>query len=216
VSRGWKKWVLIAVAVAALAAGISIAAVSGGKGHRHPARTLQSRGDLRAAARYLGLPLGTLRRELSEGKTMAQLARGAPGRSAAGLVDAIVTARSAALRPGAATGVRLRRIRARAVVEVQQPFAALARQTTIIAIAARYLGRSVADLRTQRRNGHSLAQLANATSGRSAGGLRQLLVSERRRQIRLAFARGALSAEAERRLLAGVSRRVDAVLTASL
>jgi hypothetical protein len=57
-----------------------------------------------AAARYLGLRPGQLGRELRSGKTLAQIASATPGRSVAGLIDAIVAARKPALDARVAAG----------------------------------------------------------------------------------------------------------------
>jgi hypothetical protein len=209
----WKRNLLIGLAAAAIAAGVVIAIVSGGGGGHSPkrhGRLAGGRGDLIAAARYLGVPAVKLRADLGEGKTIGQLAQRTPGRSRAGVIDAIVKSKTSKLRPGVATGIRLSRIRARAAIEVEQPYAVLARQMSPLGLAAKYLGRTVADLRRERRAGRSLAKLADATPGKSAAGLTELLATDRRRAIRRAFARGALSAEAERKLLAAVKTRTTA------
>jgi hypothetical protein len=57
-----------------------------------------------AAAHYLGLRPGQLGRELRSGKTLAQIASATPGRSVAGLIDAIVAARKPALDARVAAG----------------------------------------------------------------------------------------------------------------
>ena len=51
-----------------------------------------------AAADYLGLSEAELRAKLASGRTLAQIAAATPGHSRAGLIDAIVTPRRAALQ----------------------------------------------------------------------------------------------------------------------
>jgi hypothetical protein len=57
------------------------------------------------AARYLGLTIPALHAALHGGRTPAQLAADTPGRSAAGLVAAILTARRARLEAAVAAGL---------------------------------------------------------------------------------------------------------------
>jgi hypothetical protein len=58
---------------------------------------LPLRGDLRAAAGYLGIPVSTLVKDLRSGRTLAGIAGSTPGKSASGLIDALVTHELAAL-----------------------------------------------------------------------------------------------------------------------
>jgi hypothetical protein len=69
-------------------------------------------GSLRlAAGGYLGITSSRLRDELRSGRTLAQTADATPGKSSAGLLDALVSARKARLAQGVATG-RITRARA--------------------------------------------------------------------------------------------------------
>jgi hypothetical protein len=68
-------------------------------------------------------------------------------------------------------------------------------------VAAHYLGIGSARLRSELRSGRTLAQLADATDEKSAGGLLQALLSARTRSLRAALASGRLSkAEVARRM----------------
>jgi hypothetical protein len=72
----------------------------------HPrVRALRLTGDIVAAARYLGLPPRRVRAELRGGQTLAGLAGETAGRSPAGLVAAIVRARSADIAARLAAGL---------------------------------------------------------------------------------------------------------------
>jgi hypothetical protein len=61
-------------------------------------------GTLRTAARYLGVSAAQLRAERRSGQTLAQIARATSGRSQAGLIEALVAARKAALASEVAAG----------------------------------------------------------------------------------------------------------------
>jgi hypothetical protein len=58
---------------------------------------LPLRGDLQAAAAYLGIPVSTLVKDLRSGKTLAGVAGSTPGKSASGLIHALATHEQAAL-----------------------------------------------------------------------------------------------------------------------
>jgi hypothetical protein len=80
------------------------------------------------AARYLGLRPVQLATELRSGKTLAQIANATPGKSAAGLIDAIVAARKPAIDARVAAGsltqakadARLARLRSRVTAAVNR------------------------------------------------------------------------------------------------
>jgi hypothetical protein len=61
-------------------------------------------GQRAAAASYLGLKRGQLASELRSGKTLAQIAGAIPGKSVAGLIEAIVAARKSLLEARVAAG----------------------------------------------------------------------------------------------------------------
>src|SRR5437879_2281452 len=70
--------------------------------------------DLSTAASYLGVSTAQLAGKLNSGQSLAEIADATPGRSAAGLTDALVTAKRAALAAIAAKPHR----RVRAEVEI--------------------------------------------------------------------------------------------------
>jgi hypothetical protein len=59
-------------------------------------------GDLSAAATYLGIDTSTLFQDLRSGKTLAQIADATSGKSASGLIDALVAAEQSRFRGTAA------------------------------------------------------------------------------------------------------------------
>ncbi len=151
------------------AGGVGGGAAAGGSVAGEP------RGDLSAASAYVGVSRAKLRKELKSGRSLAAVAAATPGHSVLGLVEAImrprvrrIEAQVAAKRlPKAEAQRRIERIRTR----VQ---ARLARSTTYkptVAIAGQYLGLSPTALRAKLHGGHTLSQLADGTSGKSAKGL---------------------------------------------
>ena len=89
---------LAAVAIAALAVtggGAAVAAASGGKSSTSTAATANRGGpgdELATAASYLGTTVAELQTQLQSGKTLAQIANATSGKSADGLVQALVAA----------------------------------------------------------------------------------------------------------------------------
>jgi hypothetical protein len=73
--------------------------------HRHPGAGMRGRGNgLSTAARYLGVSTARLREELRSGNTLAHLASATGGKSEAGLIEALVTAKKAAVAKRVAAG----------------------------------------------------------------------------------------------------------------
>ncbi len=205
VKRSVRQKVVAGAAVAVLLGGASFAAVSAtgqgngraGKHARHGARRLRTH-DLAAAASYLGTSPASLASELRSGKSLAQIAAAhGSGKTASGLVEAIVAERRARLQKVAAN------LPARVSAEVARPGAssagalrsraggrsALALFTApghLAAAAAGYLGVSLAQLRSELHAGKTLAELAAATPGKSHDGLLAALVAAK--QLRSAGA----------------------------
>jgi hypothetical protein len=106
----------VAVVVAFIGAGTAAACHGGGGGdraamhnvlaakftmHHHHARHL---GLLALPSAYLGLSKDAIKDQLESGKTLAQIADATPGKSAAGLVDFVVSHVKAKLDPWVAKG----------------------------------------------------------------------------------------------------------------
>lgn len=131
---------MIAVAVAAVLAGSVIAIVSASGAGRTPAdahvRTGERAGDqshrgvgsLALAADYLGVSRAQLRRRLRTGATLADIANTTSGKSAGGLIDAIVAAKASRLATAAGgadpstarRSSRLARLRSRVTADVER------------------------------------------------------------------------------------------------
>ena len=208
VQRSVRQKVVAGAAVAVLLGGASFAAVSatgqgGGrasKHERHSARRLRTR-DVAAAATYLDTSPASLASELRTGKSLAQIAAAhGSGKTASGLVEAIVAERKARLQK---TAVNLP---TRVSAEVARPggpsagrvglraagSSALALFTApghLGATAASYLGLSLTQLRSELHAGKTLAQLAAATPRKSADGLAAALLGAKQQRSAHAAAR---------------------------
>jgi hypothetical protein len=180
---------LVAAGVAALAGGGTAIAA---KGHTHAvSRPLTAAfrpgpPGLDAAATYLGTTADALHTQLESGKTLAQIANGTSGKSAAGLIAALVADAKATLGSNAPADLTQHITdMVNGVHDLHGPgepggphggpggFDA----------AATYLGTTADALRTQLQSGKTLAQIANATSGKSAAGLIDALVADARTHI---------------------------------
>jgi len=165
-NRRLKQKLFAGVAVAAVLAGGTVAAVTAAQpaAHRH------SGGRLVTAAGYLGLSPTQLQSELQSGKSLAEIANATSGKSEAGLIGALEAAQKAKLAAAAAS------LRMRVTAEVDR----VGGPPRTLPTAARYLGVSATQLRSDRRSGMTLAQIANATSGKSEAGLIEALVGVRK------------------------------------
>jgi hypothetical protein len=212
-SRSVKQKAAAAIAMLLVLGGGAIAAVSatgadrhkGADRPRHSPAGIRHR-DLPAVASYLGLSPAQLEAELRSGRSLAQIAESTPGKSVAGLIDALIAHKRERLSKLAATLPR----RVRAEVDRQGGLAGRhgARRAGgprglahrgLGAAAAAYLGISVHQLRTQLRAGRTLAQIAGATPGRSPAGLIDALTAAKKRRIAARAAAGRLtSSQADR------------------
>ena len=77
-----------------------------------------------------------------------------------------------------------------------------------LAAATTYLGISESDLRSQLASGKTLAQIANATSGKSAAGLIDALVAAQRKQLDQAVSNGRISQATADQIASNLASRV--------
>ena len=77
-----------------------------------------------------------------------------------------------------------------------------------LSAAATYLGVTADALKTDLQSGKTLAQVADATSGKSAAGLIDALVASEKTELDAAVSAGKLTAAQEQTLLANVQQRV--------
>jgi hypothetical protein len=229
-TRGVRQKVFAAAAVAVLAVGGALAAVSAtGQGndikrgaHHGAGRPARAR-DLATAATYLGLSPAELSRQLRGGETLAQIAASSGGgRSVQGLTEALETAKRAKLAKLAANlpkrvRAEVRRPGGPGGVGGRAPRSARARLQTLFgrhrrlgdAVAA-YLSATPAQLKHELASGKTLAELAAATPGKSPAGLIAALVAAAQRAPAAAAAQAhrspAQRASHETRLQRRVSR----------
>jgi hypothetical protein len=212
--RSARQKVFAAAAVAVVIAGGAFAAVSAtGQGNgqrrihaRHGVHRLHQR-DLTAAAGYLGISTEQLEHELNSSGSLAQVAQ-AHGKSTQGLIDAIVATRRTRLAEVAA------RLPGRVGTEVNDP-ARLPRAAAAGSLrlaAGGYLGITPSQLRDELRSGRTLAQIADATPGKSSAGLRGALVSARKARL----ARGVAAGKTTRERAARSEQRLDKRMSALL
>jgi hypothetical protein len=195
-NRGPKQKLFAGAAVLAILLGGTLAAVTTGKGAAHG-----HRGPLLTASSYLGVPASQLRGELQSGKSLAEIANATSGKSSAGLLNVLL----------AAAKERLAAVQA----SLPQRVAALVngvRMPGRRAVAARYLGLSPAQLAGELHAGKSLAQIANATSGKSAAGLIDALVTARKSALATRVAAGSLTQAQVNARLAHLITRVTAAV----
>jgi hypothetical protein len=196
-TRSSRQKLFAAVAVAAVIAGGTLAAVTIGRGASHENRG----GPMVTAADYLGIPSSQLRRELESGKSLAQVANATQGKSSAGLVGVLLAAgkgklaKAQASLPGRVDAL---------VNRVRHPASR--------PVAAHYLGLRPRQLAAELRSGKTLAQIANATPGKSVAGLIDAIVAARKPALDARVAAGSLTqAKADARLVRLRSRVTAAV-----
>jgi cellobiose-specific phosphotransferase system component IIA len=224
-SRRVRQKVIAAAAVAVLLAGGALAAVSATGQSSTPTAHRARRGsvarELAVAADYLSISRAQLSSELSAGKTLAQLAEASSGKSKQGLVEALEAARKAKLSTASA---KLDERVGREVNRVGGPGGnprgaggASAGQTRLKAlfatahspgtVAAGYLGVPSSQLQSGLRSGKTLAQLADASAGKSEAGLVDALLAAKQQRFDKAVAAGRLSDKRRAKRLARLRQR---------
>jgi hypothetical protein len=213
--RRLKRRLLLGIALVAVAAGataaVVMAAQPSAKAHHHKGAA----GPLVTAAGYLGLSTAQLQSELRSGKSLAVIANATPGKSQAGLVEALESSDKRKL--AAAAAARLPQRVLAQVDRVGGPLPGLARgarhkrpRVRTLSAAAGYLGVSTAQLRQDLRSGKTLAQLANTTSGKSAAGLLEALVGAAKAALASEVTAGKLTQAQANQILPQLSARLTA------
>jgi len=148
--------------------------------------------DLAAAASYLGSTTDALLTQLQAGKTLAQVADATSVKSKAGLIAALVTHEKQELADAVTAGHLTQAQSDQIASTLTQRFTDFVNGVRPpmgpggpghehgdgLQAAVTYLGISADSLRTQLEGGKTLAQIANATSGKSASGLIDALVAD--------------------------------------
>lgn len=161
-----------------------------------------------AAATYIGITEAQLRTELGTDKSLADVAI-AHGKTRDGLIAALVAAqqqnittlvdqKGVGARPNPGNGPGPGFGRGPGGRVASDPFAA----------AAAYLGTTTADLETKMRAGQTLAQIANATAGKSRDGLVNALVADATAKIDAAQKAGTITADQATQLKSNLQTRL--------
>jgi hypothetical protein len=163
-----------------------------------------------AAATYIGITEAQLRTELGTDKSLADVAI-AHGKTRAGLIAAL----TAAQQQDIATLVDQKGIGARpnpANGPGPGGFGRGPGGRNVIgdseAAAATYLGTTEADLETKLRAGQTLAQVANATAGKSRDGLVNALIADATAKIDAAQTAGKITADQATQQKANLATRI--------
>jgi hypothetical protein len=177
--------------------------------------------DFAAAATYLGLSQSDLQTALQSGKTLAQIANATSGKSAAGLIDALVAAEQTELAAAVTAGKLTQAQADQITATLKERFTNFVNGTRPfggghggpaggdeLAAAATYLGLSQTDLQTALQSGKTLAQIANATSGKSAAGLIDALVAAEQTELAAAVTAGKLTQAQADQITATLKERV--------
>ncbi len=251
-----RKLALGAVLTVALAlGGAAVAAAAGhGNGKKEKAKTAKTLrpstnaaamfgrlggfgmgANLAAVTSYLGISAATLKSDLRSGKTLAQIADSTPNKSAAGLIQTLVTDAQTQLAAAVSAG-KLTQSQSDAIsTNLTQAITNLVNGTfpagcvpaasgpTPASAAgsapaprsrptATYLGISAATLKTDLKSGKTLAQIADATPNKSAAGLIQTLVAEQQTDLAKAVTAGKLTQAQSDALSANLTQRVTALV----
>jgi hypothetical protein len=179
---------------------------------------------LQDAAEYLGLSEEALREQLTDGKSLAEVAK-AQGKSVDGLVDVLVKDETArldqAVKDGRLTDGQRDEIVANleekvtALVNAQPPAfgfkfghgAFLPSRGANLDDAASYLGVDEAELRAALRDGKTLADVAKE-QGKPVDGLMDALVADEKKELQAAVDAGRLTDAQRDRIVQGLEQRV--------
>lgn len=226
-----KSQVVIAVAAASLAgAGAAVAESS----HPHSAplsHGLRAGGpgamhdDLSVAATYLGLTETELQTKLRSGKTLAQVADATDGKSANGLIEALVAAAKQHIAADVSSG-RLTQSQADQILSGLKQHVTDRVDSTGppgrggphggLDAAATYLGLTETDLMTQLQSGKTLGEIADATSGKSKAGLVAALVADENEHLAQAVKDGRLTQSQADSMSANLEARVTDLVNGKL
>jgi hypothetical protein len=182
---------------------------------------------LQAAADYLGVDVATLLGDLRSGKSLAQIADATKGKSADGLISALVADANAKLAAAVKDG-KLTQARSDAISgKLQQWITALVRRTLPalpvrplgphhlavplwggnLKVASDYLGIPLATLLADLRSGKTLAQEAQAKN-KSVDGLVQALIADAKAKLAAAVKAGKLTQAQADMFLENLTKRV--------
>ena len=196
---------------------------AGGRGFGGPGRGLAN--DFATVTAYLGITTAQLRTDLKSGKTLAQIADATSGKSSAGLIAALVAAEkteiAAAVTAGKLTQTQADQVTANLPARVTNMVngtrpagpapgfggPGIGPGGDFAAVTA-YLGITTTELQTDLKSGKTLAQIADATSGKSSAGLIAALVTAEKTEIAVAVTAGKLTQAQADQITANLQTRV--------
>jgi len=162
-----------------------------------------------AAAAYIGITEAQLRTELGTDKSLADVAI-AHGKTRDGLIAALVASQQkniATLVDQKGIGARPNPANGTGPGFGRRPGEHIL-FGDFLGAAATYLGTTTADLETKIRAGQTLAQIGNATAGKSRDGLLSALVADETAKIDAAQTAGKITADQATQLKANLSTRL--------
>jgi hypothetical protein len=170
---------------------------------------------LAKSASYIGITPAQLGAGLKDGKTLAQLAT-ANGKTAAGLVQALVDDAEAGLEALVAAGWLTQAQADRAVERITKGLTTLVNEGPKarkgpLDPAATYLGLKTVELHAALRSGKSLAEIATE-QGKTVEGLVEALTADAKAKLAAAVTAKKLTQEQADRLLAGLTERVTGMV----
>ena len=155
---------------------------------------------LKTSATYLGMTVADLQTALKGGKTLAQVAAGTNGKSAAGLITALTNEAKDNLDAAVAAGWITQKQADAALEGITREITALVnngppvlpeKKAGPLEAAATYLGMSVDDIHTALKGGKTLAQLV--TAPKTVDGLVAALTADAKTKLDKAVANGDLT-----------------------
>jgi urease accessory protein UreF len=185
--------------------------------------------DLSVAATYLGLTERELQTKLRSGTTLAQVANATDGKSADGLIDAVVASAQKNIAADVSSG-RLTQSQAdQVLLTLKQHITARVSSTGPpggpqghggprggLDAAASYLELSETDLVTRLQSGKTLGEIADATSGKSSAGLVAALVADEKSHLAQAVKDGQLTQSQADSMAANIEARVTDLVNGTL
>ena len=235
-TKSRKSQVAIAVAAASLAGAGAAVAESGhahsptlSHGLRNGGLPGRAHDDLSVAAAYLGLSDSELQVRLRSGKTLAQIASSIDGKSTDGLIDALVASAKKHIADDVSSG-RLTQSQADDILAgLRQHITTRVNSTGPpggpdghggphggLSAAASYLGLSETDLMAALQSGKTLAQIADATSGKSKAGLVTALVADEKSHLDQAVKDGRLTQARADAMAANIEERITQLVDGTL
>lgn len=225
-ARTLRRRVALVIAFSAILAGGTAVALGATATPKHARTTRHTRlhaggvrahgGLVSAAASYLGLTSIQLQEQLRGGKTLAQIADATPGKSEAGLVAAMLAAVKAKIpSPPPALEARIKALVNRSPKTELKRHGALgaARHGALRAAVLSYLGLTRHQLILEMKSGKTIAQIADTTPGKSAGGLTEVMVNAIKPRMDAAVAAHKLSKREEAAHLVRLKSRIARLLS---